>query len=86
MITTPNKYFPVETHTRVPLLHWIRKERFDCFLRFTGKDWATGGYMYLLGKKDLESLARKADLRNYHINRNRFLGFTMTLSLIWQME
>ena len=87
MITTPNKYFPIEIHTRVPLLHiYLGKERFDRFLRWIGKDWATGSYMYLLGKKDLEQIADSAGLANYCIVQNRFFGFTATLSLIYFEE
>jgi hypothetical protein len=83
MITTPNRNFPVETHTRVPLLHWMGKERFDRFLRLIGKDWATGDYMHLLTDKGLRLLAGKAGLKNYVIVRNRALGMSLTFSLIW---
>ena len=30
--TTPNRYFPVELHTRIPLLHWLPKPVFDSIL------------------------------------------------------
>lgn len=86
MITTPNKYFPVETHTKVPLLHWMGKEKFDRFLTVIGKDWATGEYMYLLSERDLKLLVMRVGLTNYHIIRNRFVGFTMTFSLLWFEE
>lgn len=83
MITTPNKYFPIETHTRIPLLHWLDGPLFDMVSRFIGKGWASGGYMHLLGRKDIEKLAKAAGLKNYRIIKNRFCGFTMTFSLIW---
>ncbi len=83
MITTPNKYFPIEIHTKVPLLHWMSKARFDNFLRLLKKEWATGDYMYLITEKELRSLVQETDLKNYHIIKNRFLGFTVTFTLIW---
>ena len=86
MITTPNRGFPIETHTRVPLLHWMGKENFDKFLRLIGKDFAIGDYMYLLGKADLKRLASAVGLKNYRIIRNRLFGMTMTFTLIWQGE
>lgn len=86
MITTPNRHFPVETHTRVPLLHWMDKQTFDRFLKFIGKGWASGEYMRLLSRKDLETLAKNAGLKNYRIIKNRFLGFSMTFSLVWFRE
>lgn len=86
MITTPNKYFPIEMHTRVPLLHWMGKARFDNFLRLIGKDWATGDYMFLLAENDLKLLIKSTGLKNYRIIKNRFLGLTMTFTLIWFPE
>ncbi|MCS7228349.1 MAG: class I SAM-dependent methyltransferase [Endomicrobia bacterium] len=83
MITTPNKYFPVETHTCIPLLHLISKELFEKFLNVVGKKWATGRYMHLLGLKNIEFLLRNVKVRKYHIIKNRFLGFTMTFSILW---
>ena len=83
-LTTPNRFFPIEIHTYVPLLHLIlSKSHFDAFLRFIGKDWATGDYMHLLTKKDLVKLLNEADIKNYRIISNRFLGFTMTFTIIW---
>lgn len=86
MITMPNKYFPIEIHTKVPLLHWTEKKIFDRFLRWIGKDWATDSYMYLLGESELKILIKSADLANYRLIKNRFLGFVMTFSLIWFNE
>lgn len=83
MLTTPNRHFPIETHTRVPLLHWMGKKEFDKILHRLGKGWAAGPYMHLLCENDLRALAEKARLRNYRIIRNRLFGFTMTFTLIW---
>jgi ubiquinone/menaquinone biosynthesis C-methylase UbiE len=83
MITTPNKHFPIEIHTRIPFLHWLGKEKFDYCLKALGKNWATGQYMYLLSLKDLERLAKKVNMKNYRIIRNRYLFCTFTFSLIW---
>ena len=83
MLTTPNKYFPIEIHTRVPFLHWGPKNIFDKFLNFIGKSWATGDYMNLLSKKELEKLMKQVNVKNYKILKNRFLGMTMTFTVIW---
>ncbi len=32
-LTTPNRHFPVEVHTRTPLLHWLPKPVFERYLR-----------------------------------------------------
>jgi hypothetical protein len=83
MISTPNKFFPIELHTRVPLLHWVGKKGFDIFLQVIGKRWAAREYMFLLGFRELSLLAKRAGLEDFRIIRNRFLGFTMTFLLIW---
>ncbi len=83
MMTTPNRRFIFETHTRVPFMHWMGKEWFDRFLKVIGKGWAAGGYMHLLSFRELDSMAKRAGIKNYRIIRNRFFGFTMTFSLIW---
>lgn len=83
MITTPNKFFPLEIHTKIPFLHWMKKEKFDNFLCWIGKEWASEKYMYLLCVKDLEILAKRANMKRYRVIRNRFLGMTVTFSLIW---
>ena len=83
MISTPNKYFPIEIHTRVPLLHLCPKNIFEKYLNLIGKSWATGDYMNLLSKKEIDKLMKQTVVKNYKIIKNRFLGMTMTFSVIW---
>jgi SAM-dependent methyltransferase len=84
-LTTPNRHFPIEVHTRIPLLHLLlSKSCFDRFLRLIGKGWASDGYMNLLSGNDLRMLLRDADIPDATIIRNRFLGFTMTFTVMWK--
>ncbi|HUW26071.1 MAG TPA: class I SAM-dependent methyltransferase [Gallionella sp.] len=80
--TTPNRYFPVETHTRVPLLHYLPKTWFDIFLKVIGKEWASGSYMYLLADGDLRCLLNDAEIDNYMIHRNWMFGFVLDFVVI----
>jgi SAM-dependent methyltransferase len=83
-LTTPNRHFPIEVHTRVPLLHLLLpKSLFDRFLCFIGKNWAAGDYMNLLTKSDIVGLLNDAEIHHYHITHNRFFGLTMTYTLTW---
>ncbi|KKO20953.1 MAG: class I SAM-dependent methyltransferase [Candidatus Brocadia sp.] len=75
--TTPNKYFPVEVHTRTMLLHYLPKIVFDKYLNLIGKTWASGDYMYLLSLNTLKSLLADAGINEYRIVKNRIAGFTM---------
>jgi ubiquinone/menaquinone biosynthesis C-methylase UbiE len=36
-ITTPNRWFPVEFHTVLPLVHWLPKAQFRALMRRTGR-------------------------------------------------
>ncbi len=84
-LTTPNKFFPIEVHTRTPLLHiLLPKKFFDRFLGLIGKGWAAGDYMKLLSYSDLRTLAEHTGVTEFRIYKNKFFGFTMTLTLVWK--
>jgi SAM-dependent methyltransferase len=76
-ITTPNRYFPVEVHTRTILLHFLPKRIFYKYLHFIGKKWATGDYMNLLSKNMIIDLLSDAGIKEYKIKRNRIFSFTL---------
>lgn len=38
-ITTPNRWFPVEFHTVLPLVHWLPNEIFRSVMRRTGREF-----------------------------------------------
>lgn len=40
-ITTPNRRFPVEVHTGLPLVHWLPENLAHASYRALRKDWAT---------------------------------------------
>jgi SAM-dependent methyltransferase len=81
-ITTPNRYFPIEVHTRTPLLHWLPKPIFESYLRLIGKEWASGEYMHLLSEYELKTLLAEAGIGGYKIIRNRLLGWTLDFVVI----
>ncbi len=73
-VTTPNRWFPIETHSRVPLAHWLPRPALEKFaLAFDQPDllW------WLLGPRDFETLfPHDVPLTLY---RTRALGLSMTL-------
>ncbi len=86
-MTTPNRLFPVEVHTRIPLLHiLLPKSGFDRVATALGKGWAAGDYMHLLSGNDLRSLAAEAGIEHYELIPNRFLGFPMTFTFVWNKK
>jgi SAM-dependent methyltransferase len=53
-LTTPNRWFPVEVHTRLPLVHWLPERAATRVYRLAGKGWAAENR--LLGPADLRAL------------------------------
>jgi SAM-dependent methyltransferase len=53
-LSTPNRWFPVETHTLVPLAHWLPRPAADRAMRILRRrDWEG---VELLGKRELLEL------------------------------
>ena len=53
-ITTPNRWFPVEVHTRLPLVHWLPEPLAHRGYELARKPWAKENR--LLGPGELEEL------------------------------
>jgi SAM-dependent methyltransferase len=53
-ITTPNRLFPVEVHTRLPLVHWLPDSLSHLAYRAAGKEFATD--VQLLSRRSLAAL------------------------------
>jgi SAM-dependent methyltransferase len=53
-VTTPNRWFPLELHTRLPLVHWLPERAAGRAYDLARKPWARNNH--LLGPADLEQL------------------------------
>ncbi len=53
-VTTPNRWFPVEVHTRLPLVHWLPDSLAHPVYRALRKEFATENH--LLSRRALASL------------------------------
>jgi hypothetical protein len=73
--TTPNRWFPVEFHTVLPLVHWLPKRWFRALLRRLGhRELALEQHLNLLGRRDLAAACASADLGDWRIG-SVSLGF-----------
>jgi SAM-dependent methyltransferase len=62
-LTTPNRWFPVEVHTKLPLVHWLPASLAARAYDLAGKSWARENH--LLGPSDFRSLFPGAvEIRN----------------------
>lgn len=58
--TTPNRYFPVEFHTFLPLIHWLPQTMHQAVLRSLGMTfWASTDNLNLLSHRTLRKLFPK---------------------------
>jgi methyltransferase family protein len=82
-VTTPNRWFPVEFHTLVPLLHWLPPGAFRAALRRLGHDMlAEEANLNLMSGADLLAAARAAGVSGARVEAVRLGGLTSNLLLI----
>ena len=79
--TTPNKYFPIETHTNIPLAHW-HDGLFYCLVG--RRPLVTENSLYLFSNRRLEKLMKQSNAKQFEIHRNRIFGYTMTFTVVSQ--
>jgi len=81
-ITTPNRWFPVEFHTLLPLLHWLPARWFRAVLARTGHDFlAVEENLNLLSTRRLHLLAAAVGVSGGRTSAVRLLGWPTNLIL-----
>jgi len=87
-LTTPDRAFPIEVHTFLPVLHWLPKPLHRRLLGWLGRSfWAAEANLNLLTQRELAQLvvaALQATNRAalWSISRHRLLGFPSNL-ILW---
>lgn len=81
-ITTPNRYYPIELHTVLPLIHWLPPAVYRRILLGLNKPFfASEDNLNLLSKKDLVKIMDEIKGVSYKLNYIRFLGFQSNILL-----
>ena len=78
--TTPNKYFPVESHTNVIFRHWSSKGFYQ-WCRDNNPLWNEEN-LYLMSGSYLRQLLEEAGVGPYKMTANRILGWPMTYTVV----
>ena len=83
MISTPARSFPVDSHTNLPMLHWLPRGAHVAALRWLGRaprdaQWPT----WLLGARTLQQLVPPGV--TWRIHRQRLAGMTAVISLLFR--
>ena len=84
-ITTPNRYFPLDFHTKIPFIHMLPKPIHRKILNLFGYSFfAKEKNLNLLSKKDLIDHCEKLKIKNYKIIPYKLYFFTSNLILVIQ--
>jgi hypothetical protein len=78
--TTPNKFFPMDSHTMVWFIHWSDNR----FMKWRKKHnrWLPKEKLNLISWKELRFLLKEAGVKNYQIRKNKLLGMTVTFTVV----
>lgn len=79
--TTPNKYFPVESHTNALFLHWLPGDTFYKWCANNRPHW-TKENLQLLGHGSLLKVIKASNATSYQVFSNRMLGWPMTYTVV----
>ena len=83
VICMPNRFHPIDFHTKIPFIHWLPKKIHRKILKiFKLSFFSKEENLNLLSKKDLVLIMKKLNHQNYQIKKTKFLAFTSNLILI----
>ena len=82
-VTTPNRFFPLDLHTMLPLIHFFPKKIHRKILNILNyKFLSKEENLNLLSKNDLERMCKILDIKNYEIKKIKISLFTSNFLLI----
>ena len=82
-LTTPNRSFPVDFHTKLPLLHLLPKKIHRKILKFFKLNYfASEKNLNLLFSKDIIRICRDLKIIDYKIVYNKFIFLRSNIILI----
>ena len=82
IILTPNRYHPIDFHSKLPLIHWLPKKIHRYILSLLGMRFLSDEKnLNLLSSNDLDFIMKKLNQKNYEIKSINFLFFKSNLLL-----
>lgn len=82
-VTTPNRWFPIEFHTLLPLLHWLPPRLFRQALARMGRAFfASEENLNLMSRNTLAEAALRAEIPRFGITTVALAGWPTNL-LLW---
>ncbi len=82
-IQTPNRFFPLDFHTKLPLIHFLPGPIHRFLLKIFGLSFYSDiNNLNLVSKKKLLEFLTKLNIKNFNIIEHKLLGFVSNLILI----
>ena len=82
IIITPNRYHPLDFHTKLPLFHWLPKKIHRKILSILGMHFLSKEEnLNLLSNNDLHKIMEKLNHSNFEVKKIDFLFFKSNLLL-----
>ena len=83
IIITPNRYHPIEFHSKLPFLHWLPKKIHRLILSLFGQKFLSSEEnLNLLSRSDLDQFMKKMNFKSYQLKNIKFLFFNSNIILI----
>jgi SAM-dependent methyltransferase len=84
-LTTPNRWFPVEFHTQLPLLHWLPKPQARRLFKTLGLEFfADEANLNLMSRGELKAIGGTLGGYRIAVRDRRLLGWPSNLLLVGQ--
>ena len=82
-IQTPNKLFPIDFHTKIPLIHFLPDKVYRTLLKLVGLSFYSDiNNLNLLSKKKLIVIMKILNIYNYKIIDHKLFGLRSNIVLI----
>ena len=82
IITTPNRFYPIELHTKIPLLHWFPKPIYRKILKIIGLPfYANEENLNLVGIRELKEMLNNQKI-TYEIKFLKLFFFKSNIVII----
>ena len=79
-ITTPNRFYPIDFHTKIPFIHWLPKKiHRNILLILNMKFYSKERNLNLLGVNDIKQILNDSSIAKYKIIKKKFLFFTSNI-------
>ena len=82
-VTTPNRWFPIEFHTVLPLIHWLPARLYRQLLRMLNQDFfAEEANLNLTSRRELARMASLAGIDCFRVETVTLCGWPTNLLLV----